>query len=437
MGGQDAGCSGPTLPTVYGAQRFVGVALAWRGALRTRHNEFDRPNPARVASAAPDGASTSWVLPEGMKWIARCPYTRRPVLALLAGFSAYGMFSLPSVGSYGVLLALALWVSPVVRAQGSAFVSCADALAQAEERYAHEDFEAAEELVMGCMEGAEPADVMRGHRLLSLVFIRQGRMTEAQFAVLSILAIDYNYQPDEDRDPPFFVALVRTVQDQLRVDPSLVAGESAPSPARSTEADPVEPVAAAPVRVRIDLPEVSEVSGASAPGPATEGIAGGTARSEGAVEDGRINVNTASAADLQAVSGIGPALAERIVAYRTANGPFRSTDDLQNVRGVGPRSVERIGPQVTVGDGRFVHRFAAGGGRAGDAAPAPTGSQINLNTATAEELDTLPGIGPALAGRIIAYREAYGAFRTVEEVLEVRGVGPRVLEGFIDRVAVK
>jgi competence protein ComEA len=83
-----------------------------------------------------------------------------------------------------------------------------------------------------------------------------------------------------------------------------------------------------------------------------------------------------------------------------------------------------------------VYRFAAGGGRAGEPA-APSEPLINLNTATAEELDTLPGIGPALAGRIIAYREAYGAFRNVEEILEVRGVGPRVLEGFVDRVTVE
>ena len=330
------------------------------------------------------------------------------------------MFSLPSVGRCGVLLALMAWAGPAVRAQSAPDVSCADVLVQAEERYVREEYDAAEELVMSCMEGAEPAEVIQGHRLLALTFIRQGRMTEAQFAVLRILATDYGYQPDEDRDPPFFVALVTTVQNQLRVDSA---------PVRSEEPVSTERVAAAPIRVRIDLPDVEEppvVQGASV---TTEALPVASATED----DDRINLNTASEADLQAVSGIGPALAKRIVAYRTDHGPFRSTDDLQNVRGVGPRSIERIGSQVTVGDGRFVHRFAAGGGQPAE----PTGPQVNLNTATVYELDALPGIGPALAGRIVAYREAYGGFATVEEVLEVRGIGARVLEGFIDRVTVE
>ena len=47
---------------------------------------------------------------------------------------------------------------------------------------------------------------------------------------------------------------------------------------------------------------------------------------------------------------------------------------------------------------------------------------VDLNTASADELDTLPGIGPALAGRIVAYREANGPFRTVDELAEVDGI---------------
>ena len=48
---------------------------------------------------------------------------------------------------------------------------------------------------------------------------------------------------------------------------------------------------------------------------------------------------------------------------------------------------------------------------------------VNINTATAEELDALPGIGGVLAERIVAYREAHGPFRTEEELMEVSGIG--------------
>lgn len=52
---------------------------------------------------------------------------------------------------------------------------------------------------------------------------------------------------------------------------------------------------------------------------------------------------------------------------------------------------------------------------------------INLNTATAEELDRLPGIGPHYALEIVRYRERHGPFRSVEELLEVKGIGPKKL----------
>ena len=49
--------------------------------------------------------------------------------------------------------------------------------------------------------------------------------------------------------------------------------------------------------------------------------------------------------------------------------------------------------------------------------------QVDINTATAEELTALPGVGEALAERIIAYREEHGRFRAAEELLEVKGIG--------------
>ena len=67
---------------------------------------------------------------------------------------------------------------------------------------------------------------------------------------------------------------------------------------------------------------------------------------------------------------------------------------------------------------------------------APDFPPVDLNTATAEELDTLPGIGESLAGRIIAYREANGPFRTIEQIMEVSGIGEATFAELRDRVTV-
>ncbi|MTB64124.1 ComEA family DNA-binding protein [Streptococcus sp. zg-86] len=61
-----------------------------------------------------------------------------------------------------------------------------------------------------------------------------------------------------------------------------------------------------------------------------------------------VNLNTATEADLQTISGIGAKRAADIIAYRESNGPFQSVDDLKNVSGIGGKRLEMIRPYVTV-----------------------------------------------------------------------------------------
>jgi competence protein ComEA len=81
--------------------------------------------------------------------------------------------------------------------------------------------------------------------------------------------------------------------------------------------------------------------------------------------------------------------------------------------------------------------------RAGEAAPVPSSGgggapagPLDLNTATVEQLDELPGVGPATAQAIVSAREKLGGFRSVDDLLDVRGIGPAKLEALRDLVTV-
>ena len=63
--------------------------------------------------------------------------------------------------------------------------------------------------------------------------------------------------------------------------------------------------------------------------------------------------------------------------------------------------------------------------------------KINLNTASAEELDELPGVGPVLAGRIIDYREQNGGFQSLEQLKNVSGIGEAVFEKLKDFISLE
>jgi competence protein ComEA len=97
-----------------------------------------------------------------------------------------------------------------------------------------------------------------------------------------------------------------------------------------------------------DTSPAAEQSAASADGPSAPDGADGADGLDG--PSAPININTASAAELQTLPGIGEVMAQRIVDYRNATGSFASVEDLQNVRGIGPVLLEKIRPQVQVGE---------------------------------------------------------------------------------------
>ncbi len=66
----------------------------------------------------------------------------------------------------------------------------------------------------------------------------------------------------------------------------------------------------------------------------------------------------------------------------------------------------------------------------------PLCTRININTASASELETLPGIGPARAADIIKYREQHGFFKDIEELVEIPGIGPKTLENLRDHITI-
>jgi competence protein ComEA len=90
-------------------------------------------------------------------------------------------------------------------------------------------------------------------------------------------------------------------------------------------------------------------------------------------------------------------------------------------------------------DGRqvLVPERAAGGGApstASAAAPAAAGQPVNLNTATLEQLDTLSGIGPTTAQKILDFREEQGGFGSVEELGEIPGIGEKTIASLREEV---
>lgn len=103
--------------------------------------------------------------------------------------------------------------------------------------------------------------------------------------------------------------------------------------------------------VESDTPTQSVISDISStlqnPTPTTSMVSSDTTATATPIT-GIVNINTASVSELDTLPGIGPAYAQAIINYRTANGPFIRIEDIEKVKGIGPKTFEKMKSRITI-----------------------------------------------------------------------------------------
>ncbi len=156
----------------------------------------------------------------------------------------YPLASLPRLPGWyrAVLCGLAVWGAGGLRpVSAQPPPPCEPLLAAAEARYVNREFAEAETLVRACLAQPESdEEALHAYRLLALVFIRQDDLSEAKQAILRLLGVSFEYEPDPVQDPPAYVALVTSIKEQLRIEEERLPP---PDSARATPPAPavVEP----------------------------------------------------------------------------------------------------------------------------------------------------------------------------------------------------
>ena len=116
-----------------------------------------------------------------------------------------------------------------------------------------------------------------------------------------------------------------------------------------------------------------------------------------------------------------------------ACGGLLPTADAEKVNMEQVRVPEKAVPETTAAAKSGSVNPAA---KSGTSSKAASSGPVNINTASAEELDTLPGIGPAMAQRIIEFRETEGAFTAIEDIKKVKGIGEAKFEKMKDKICI-
>jgi len=170
----------------------------------------------------------------------------------------------------------------------------------------------------------------------------------------------------------------------------------------------------------------------------------------------RLDLNRADHVQLLQLPGVGENLSRRIEAYRTAHHGFRNVDELRNVSGIGPAVLERLRPFVYVEAYEVAREEEPVAEPSYQTSPSMQKSppapaekkttatkktdnlkeRINVNEATAAELQKLPGVGPMMASHIIETRDRK-PFQTVDDLRHVKGIGVKTLENLRPYVTVE
>ena len=138
----------------------------------------------------------------------------------------------------------------------------------------------------------------------------------------------------------------------------------------------------------------------------------------------KYDLNSVTLEGLKTIPKIGEKKAKDILSYREQNG-FESRADLMKIKGIGEKTFLKIkdyfyefeGEKKNFGENELFEQEIII-------------TKININTATKEDLITLIGIGPAKAKRIIELRQKLGKFNDINQLLKVKGIGPKTLDKF-------
>jgi competence protein ComEA len=161
----------------------------------------------------------------------------------------------------------------------------------------------------------------------------------------------------------------------------------------------------------------------------------------------RLDLNSADRAELAQVPGIGAEKAKAIEEHRQSKGKFTTVEELRDVKGFGDKTLDKVRPFLRVENVANPPNSASSGElepairepKSTPVRPAstkklqPGDPPINVNTATLQELEQLPGVGAVTANSIIASRP----FRSFEDLDRVKGIGPKTLEKLRPFVVIK
>jgi competence protein ComEA len=233
--------------------------------------------------------------------------------------------------------------------------------------------------------------------------------------------------------------MVRELRDWLEEIACRAGLDGIPSPARA-----VKPILVAGALVLVVWAVWGTGGGAAATAPAGSGPGSGPLAASAAASSSAAGTRSAlpSAPSSITVHVVGEVRHPGVYELASGARAIDAVDAAGGLLGDAEQSAVNLARVVADGEQIAVPRQgeAAGGvGNAGAGGAAgvpgsPAGGKVDINTATAEQLDALPGVGPATAAKIIADRSANGPFRNVDDLMRVPGIGPSKFDALKDLI---